>query len=998
MGKHRTVPIVILIVVLFVSGSHALQGDSNEAEEVTSCAHMDNKVTTKPGTGEITWEMIEQMNEERHLAGGNGSRVQRCDKANEFCYTLWFIDPQNKSRTAVLLQGCWENQSGNECPSECVTTSALTPKGIRNNTRFCCCMGNMCNVNVTDAVNLTASDILASRTTTISVSRYVDPFYRTRTIIISLASVVVVAIIVIVLFTFVRCCLQSRGDSLSGDTEASMFLVGGATGKGLSDQGAYQLDLENLKLDSLLSRGRYGEVYKAVLNDATVAVKMLCPPYRQYYYSEKEILSLPLMQHPSIVEYFGARERYSKPDGSSSWQFVIVTSYMPLGSLSGYLKNSTVDWFVLCRMAQSIVTGIAHLHTEIMDGDKVKPTIAHRDINSRNILVRDDLTCCICDFGFAMKIVSARLADATAATDDVEEHASLADVGTLRYMAPEVLEGSVNLYDCKSSLTQVDIYAFGLVLWEVGTRCHELYQGLPTPEYQLPFEQEVGLHPTFEEMQVLVSRNKARPMFPDTWKDTNQAMKTMKDTIEECWDQDAEARISAVCVEERIREMAMLWENRLKHVTPTSNIGQHLNDLESVDLESVDIVTHESAPGSSSHDSCTESDPNDSSHTSHTDNEGGSLTDENSVSTVTVETVVTPADMPNIDVIVTPRPKADCNVVYAQTVVPLRAHQGLNPTVARNTHKDSDEELAVEGNSLVGRTGVSRIPSFPLVANDSLIMDIIATGVAPDTETLLQSGILQQTPPALPPPTTQPVSRAVQRHTSNCRIPYTQNQMNSSSSGSGGLQPTVPLFVRPKKQNVPSNGGINHLVAKAPQRNPSATERSRRFTPLKALRRLAMPYLGLKGSAEGEVGTENLPNGSVPSEACLVNGMTVVRPTVLPLAGVIHQPSEAARRSVGPDNLHRNLQSVGRNMGDRSSVMGWGAVDTAVSATRKPQDSGTAVVQVSCNDNTSRTSDISTSQAGCTSAGLRDAEHPRVNYGYEASVSPQDRRGGTCVM
>jgi len=44
-------------------------------------------------------------------------------------------------------------------------------------------------------------------------------------------------------------------------------------------------------------------------------------------------------------------------------------------------------------------------------------------------------------------------------------------------MAPEVLEGSVNLYDCLMALTQVDVYALGLVFWEIGTRCHDLYQG-----------------------------------------------------------------------------------------------------------------------------------------------------------------------------------------------------------------------------------------------------------------------------------------------------------------------------------------------------------------------------------------------------------------------------------------------------------------------------------------------------------------------------------------
>ena len=43
-----------------------------------------------------------------------------------------------------------------------------------------------------------------------------------------------------------------------------------------------------------------------------------------------------------------------------------------------------------------------------------------------------------------------------------------------------------------------------------------------------------------------------------------QAIKALKQTVEECWDHDAEARVSAVCVEERTREMASLWETRFK--------------------------------------------------------------------------------------------------------------------------------------------------------------------------------------------------------------------------------------------------------------------------------------------------------------------------------------------------------------------------------------------------------------------------------------------------
>lgn len=42
-------------------------------------------------------------------------------------------------------------------------------------------------------------------------------------------------------------------------------------------------------------------------------------------------------------------------------------------------------------------------------------------------------------------------------------------VGTKRYMAPEVLDDSIQM-DCFESFKRVDIWALGLVLWEVARR------------------------------------------------------------------------------------------------------------------------------------------------------------------------------------------------------------------------------------------------------------------------------------------------------------------------------------------------------------------------------------------------------------------------------------------------------------------------------------------------------------------------------------------------
>lgn len=126
-------------------------------------------------------------------------------------------------------------------------------------------------------------------------------------------------------------------------------------------------------------------------------------------------------------------------------------------------------------------------------------------------------------------------------------------------MAPEVLEGAVNLRDCETALKQIDVYSLGLVLWELCTRCQDWYSAEDgPPPYMSPYEAEIGKNPSFEHMQILVSRHKARPLFPANWGLFSASSRIARDTCEDCWDHDAEARLTALCAEERIYELSVL--------------------------------------------------------------------------------------------------------------------------------------------------------------------------------------------------------------------------------------------------------------------------------------------------------------------------------------------------------------------------------------------------------------------------------------------------------
>ncbi len=186
--------------------------------------------------------------------------------------------------------------------------------------------------------------------------------------------------------------------------------------------------------------------------------------------------------------------------------FLSVSSPWANNSSFG-LQTHTLTLDELIKIVRGFTAGLNHLHDDLVSGhgssgiNGSKPPIAHRDFKSKNVLVKSDLSVCVADFGLALVFNPNRN------VGDVH-----GQVGTRRYMAPEVLEGAINFTrDC---FLRIDMYACGLVMWEVLSRCTECYDGQDPPEYKMPFEEQVGAHPSLEEMQEAVVGRGMRPLIP----------------------------------------------------------------------------------------------------------------------------------------------------------------------------------------------------------------------------------------------------------------------------------------------------------------------------------------------------------------------------------------------------------------------------------------------------------------------------------------------------
>lgn len=305
-----------------------------------------------------------------------------------------------------------------------------------------------------------------------------------------------------------------------------------------------------ITLIECIGKGRFGEVHRGSFRGDNVAVKIFASRDEKSWSREMDIYRTALMRHENILGFIAADNK-DKGNWTELW---LITEYHELGSLYDFLSQNTINNYDMLIFAISIANGLTFLHSEIRgtsgtlnaNGNNYhctsgyKPAIAHRDIKSKNVLVKSNMECCINDLGLAVRHDSRN--------DEVERPPDHR-VGTKRYMAPEVLDEKLNprSFDsyCKS-----DIYSFGLVLWEIASRTVNSSAPI-VEEYRQPFYEFVAPDPTFEEMKKVVVVDRCRPAVSRHW-GNDEYLRVMEKVVQECWYHDPGARLTALRVKKSL--------------------------------------------------------------------------------------------------------------------------------------------------------------------------------------------------------------------------------------------------------------------------------------------------------------------------------------------------------------------------------------------------------------------------------------------------------------
>ncbi|CAG0883779.1 unnamed protein product [Darwinula stevensoni] len=202
--------------------------------------------------------------------------------------------------------------------------------------------------------------------------------------------------------------------------------------------------------EHILGRGGFGIVYKGVWKHSIIAIKKIDPKNSSatstsqphLTHSLVELRLLNQFRHDNILPLYGY---------SIDRDPCIVYQFMPNGSLEDKLlckhEQSPLGWLLRAEIALGVARGLQFLHSF-----KPKPLI-HGDVKSANILLDGSFIPKLGDFGLAKE----------GPDGNQGTHMTVSRVHGTRPYLPEEYLRSKHLSD------KVDVYSYGIVLFELGT-------------------------------------------------------------------------------------------------------------------------------------------------------------------------------------------------------------------------------------------------------------------------------------------------------------------------------------------------------------------------------------------------------------------------------------------------------------------------------------------------------------------------------------------------
>src|SRR5512137_1563447 len=217
--------------------------------------------------------------------------------------------------------------------------------------------------------------------------------------------------------------------------------------------------LSHYRVTEKLGQGGMGEVYRAEDTNLSrqVAIKVLPDEFahdaERLARFEREAKLLASLNHPNIAAIHGLEEHEGKR--------FLVLELVEGQTLSERLKKGRIPLDETLDICRQIATGLESAHEK---------GIIHRDLKPANVMITEDDTVKILDFGIAKALAheSQSAASSQLPTDAKTMTRPGLTLGTAAYMSPEQARG-------KPVDKRTDIWAFGGIFFEclTGKRAFE---------------------------------------------------------------------------------------------------------------------------------------------------------------------------------------------------------------------------------------------------------------------------------------------------------------------------------------------------------------------------------------------------------------------------------------------------------------------------------------------------------------------------------------------